>query len=75
MRDRLDPLRGKIRGLISQRFIDGFARFLNLGLAPARKDDRMGIGVVLVGNDAGDAGPAGSILMSKPPLSGRHLKA
>ena len=45
--------------LFRQRFIDGFGRFLNLGLAFARDDDRMGIGVRLVWDGAGDAGHPG----------------
>ena len=36
-----------------QRCVDGFARFLKLGLAFARDDDRMGIGVMLVRDGAG----------------------
>jgi hypothetical protein len=45
--------------LLPQRFAAGFARFLNLGLAFARDDYRMGIRVMLVQDGAGDAGHLG----------------
>ena len=45
--------------LFHQRFPDGFGRFLNLGLAFKRVDDRMGIRVTLVRDGAGDAGHVG----------------
>lgn len=42
-----------------QRLVDGFARFLNLGLAFARDDDRMGIWVMQVRDGAVSAGYLG----------------
>jgi hypothetical protein len=47
------------RHSLRQRLVDDFARLLNLGLAFARDDDRMGIGVMNLRDGAGDAGHLG----------------
>jgi hypothetical protein len=55
----LYALRRRCAALFHQRLVDGFARFLNLGLAFARDYDRMGIRVMQVRDGAGDAGHLG----------------